>query len=72
MDTFRILETHLSITVCFEDSLWLALENDLFEFCRIDCSLFSLLHIGRVFSPNLVIEQTLAAIDDTSLVSALS
>ena len=72
MDSFWVLEAHLGVAAGFEDPLWLALEDDLFEFSRVNCGGLSLLDIGRVFGPDFVVEQTLAAIDEPTLISALS
>ena len=72
MDSFWVLETHFSVSTGFKDPLRFALEDDLFELSRIDCGCLSLLNIGRVFSPDLVVEQTLAAIDEATLISAFS
>ena len=72
MDTLWILETHFSVSICLKNSLGFSLENDLFQFCWVNCSLFRLLYIRRVFGPNLVVKQTLAPINDSTLVSALS
>ena len=72
MDTLWILEAHFSVSIRLKNSLRLPLEDDLFQFCWVNRGLFHLLHIRRVFGPDLVIKQTLASINDTTLVSALS
>ena len=72
MDTLWILEAHFSVSIRLEYSFGFSLENDLLQLCRVNRGLIHLLHIRRVFGSDLIVKQTLASINDTTLVSALS
>ena len=68
MDTLRVLEAHFCVLVSLVDTLWLAIEDDLFEFGGVDSVL---IRRNGSFVGEFELKDTLLACDLTSVVSVL-
>lgn len=66
MHTLWVLVADLLVFVGLVHSLWLAVEDDLLEFGGVDLSAFFFRGFGGI---QLVVEQTLASVQDAAIVS---